>query len=70
MLTDPHSPEDLTTTLARALFLDRTERRTRAARLAHLLGHDRPIDWATRIIDAIRACAPDSAAVPITSQPS
>jgi trehalose-6-phosphate synthase len=55
LLTDPNSPEDLTTTLARALSLDHTERRTRAARLAHLLGHDRPIDWATRIIDAIQA---------------
>jgi trehalose-6-phosphate synthase/hydroxymethylpyrimidine pyrophosphatase-like HAD family hydrolase len=59
LLTDPHSPEDLTTTLARALSLDRTERHTRLQHLAHLLGDDRPIDWATRIIDAIRAHTPD-----------
>ncbi|WP_406239349.1 trehalose-6-phosphate synthase [Nocardia sp. NBC_01009] len=70
LLTDPHSPEDLTATLARALSLDRTERRTRAKRLADLLGHDRPIDWATRIIDAISVRTPDPAAVPITYQPS
>ncbi|MGY1901112.1 WS/DGAT domain-containing protein [Nocardia gipuzkoensis] len=66
LLTDPNSPEDLTTTLARALSLDRTDRRTRAKRLSHLLGHDRPIDWATRIIGSIRAHTPGPAAVPIT----
>ncbi|WP_429417779.1 alpha,alpha-trehalose-phosphate synthase (UDP-forming) [Nocardia sp. GAS34] len=70
LLTDPHSLEDLTTTLARALCLGRTERRTRAEHLAHLLGYDRPIDWATRIIDSIRARTPDSATAPTTSQPS
>ncbi|MBF6167026.1 trehalose-6-phosphate synthase [Streptomyces gardneri] len=66
LLADPNSPEDLTTTLARALSLDRTERRTRAKRLSHLLGHDRPIDRATRIIAAIRAHTPGPAAVRIT----
>ncbi|GAA1383430.1 glucosylglycerol-phosphate synthase [Kitasatospora putterlickiae] len=54
LLTDPNSPEDLTTTLARALDTSPAERRRRMERLSALLGRERPVRWATRIIDAIR----------------
>ncbi|OKJ09164.1 hypothetical protein [Kitasatospora sp. CB01950] len=54
VLTDPHSPDDLAARLAVALTATPAERRTRMARLSALLGHDRPLDWATRVIDAIR----------------
>ncbi|MGA5821822.1 trehalose-6-phosphate synthase [Kitasatospora sp. NPDC094028] len=54
LLTDPHSPDDLSTVLARALDLSPAERRARMHRLSRLLGHQRPTDWATRIVQAIR----------------
>ncbi|MGE7439107.1 trehalose-6-phosphate synthase [Kitasatospora sp. NPDC001175] len=54
LLTDPHSPDDLSTVLARALALTPAERRARMNKLSELLGHERPADWATRIIHAIR----------------
>ncbi|MFJ5921183.1 HAD-IIB family hydrolase [Kitasatospora sp. NPDC092948] len=54
LLTDPRSPEDLTARLAEALTTTPAERRTRMARLSALLPHDRPVDWATRVIAAIR----------------
>ncbi|MDH6143740.1 HAD superfamily hydrolase (TIGR01484 family) [Kitasatospora sp. GP30] len=54
LLTDPNCPEDLTTILSRALDLSPAERRTRMDRLAGLIGHERPADWAARIIDEIR----------------
>ncbi|RKT08743.1 glucosyl-glycerol phosphate synthase [Streptomyces sp. 1114.5] len=60
LLTDPRSPDDLTAVLAKALALTPTERRTRMHRLATLLGHERPADWATRIIHAIRRPDPAS----------
>ena len=63
LLTDPRSPEDLTSTLARALALTDAERRTRLARLSTLLGHEHPTDWAARIIHAISAPAAASAAL-------
>ena len=63
LLTDPRSPEDLTSTLARALALTDAERRTRLAQLSTLLGHDHPTDWAARIIHAISAPAAASAAL-------
>lgn len=53
LLTDPRSPEDLTTTLARALALPRSQRLARLQRLSDLLGHSRPADWAARIVQAI-----------------
>ncbi|WP_234322998.1 trehalose-6-phosphate synthase [Streptomyces sp. NRRL S-350] len=55
LLTDPRSPDDLTSVLARALVLTPGERRRRMDRLSHLLGHQRPADWAARIVHAIRA---------------
>ncbi|MFJ5879812.1 trehalose-6-phosphate synthase [Kitasatospora cineracea] len=54
LLTDPHSPEDLTDTLARALDTPTTERQSRLNRLSHLLGHERPVDWARQVVDTIR----------------
>ncbi|MFD7985351.1 trehalose-6-phosphate synthase [Kitasatospora indigofera] len=60
LLTDPRSPDDLTTVLAEALALGPAERGTRMHRLAALLGHERPADWAARIVQAIRR--PDPAA--------
>ncbi len=54
LLTDPHSPADLTARLAEALATTPAERRARLDRLSTLLGHDRPVDWATRIVEAIR----------------
>ncbi|MEU9044697.1 MULTISPECIES: HAD-IIB family hydrolase [unclassified Kitasatospora] len=54
LLTDPRSPEDLSSVLARALDATPGERRTRMARLSALLAHERPVDWALRVIDAIR----------------
>ncbi|MFD8750004.1 HAD-IIB family hydrolase [Kitasatospora sp. NPDC059577] len=58
LLTDPHSPEDLSTVLGRALDLTPAERRARMNRLSELLGHERPTEWATRIVHAIRSgCA-------------
>ncbi|MGW2372910.1 HAD-IIB family hydrolase [Kitasatospora sp. NPDC001683] len=59
LLTDPHSRDDLSTVLARALDLTPAERRSRMNRLSRLLGHDRPADWAARIIREIRTCTPD-----------
>jgi trehalose-6-phosphate synthase len=58
LLTDPHSPEDLSAVLARALDLTPAERRSRLDRLSVLLGRDRPADWAARIVRAIRTCSP------------
>ncbi|WP_329586935.1 trehalose-6-phosphate synthase [Kitasatospora sp. NBC_01250] len=58
LLTDPHSPGDLSSVLARALALTPAERRTRMAALAGLLGHERPADWANRIVHAIGQCGP------------
>ncbi|MGW2250162.1 HAD-IIB family hydrolase [Kitasatospora sp. NPDC001660] len=60
LLTDPRSPDDLSTVLARALALSAAERRTRMDRLSALLGHERPADWATRIVRAIQGSAPES----------
>ncbi|WP_369182232.1 trehalose-6-phosphate synthase [Streptomyces sp. Y1] len=54
LLTDPHSPGDLSAVLARALDLSPAERRVHMHRLSRLLGHQRPTDWATRIVQAIR----------------
>ncbi|MGF1425780.1 trehalose-6-phosphate synthase [Kitasatospora sp. LaBMicrA B282] len=56
LLTDPHSSEDLSTVLARALALTPAERRRHMAQLSRLLGHGRPADWAERITGAIRDC--------------
>ncbi|MFH9350859.1 trehalose-6-phosphate synthase [Kitasatospora sp. NPDC017646] len=58
LLTDPRSREDLSTVLARALDLGPTERRARLDRLSQLIGHERPVDWAARIVDGIRTCTP------------
>jgi trehalose-6-phosphate synthase len=55
LLTDPHSPASLVETLQQALTLARTERRTRLAHLADLLGHHHPTDWAAQIIAAIQS---------------
>ncbi|MFE7528757.1 HAD-IIB family hydrolase [Kitasatospora sp. NPDC057542] len=66
LLTDPHSPEDLATVLARALDLAPAERRARMARLAELLGRERPADWAARIVHAIRS----TSATPPRARPS
>ncbi|MFE2408967.1 HAD-IIB family hydrolase [Kitasatospora sp. NPDC059408] len=60
LLTDPHSPEDLSTVLARALTLSAAERRARMNRLSELLGRERPADWAARIVRAIRDSAPEA----------
>ncbi len=65
LLTDPRSPENLTDTLARALSLDPTERRSRLHHLARLLGRDHPIDWATRIIAEIRTSTTHPSPTPI-----
>ncbi|MFB6887828.1 HAD-IIB family hydrolase [Kitasatospora sp. NPDC056327] len=54
LLTDPRSPEDLALVLGRALALPPAERRSRMKRLSELLGHERPADWAARIVHAIR----------------
>ncbi|MCC9306185.1 HAD-IIB family hydrolase [Kitasatospora sp. RB6PN24] len=54
LLTDPRSPDDLTSVLARALALAPGERRRRMDRLSRLLGHQRPADWAAGIVHAIR----------------
>lgn len=58
LLTDPRSPADLTTVLAEALALGPAERGARMHRLAALLGHERPADWAARIVHAIRRPGP------------
>ncbi|MFI9362687.1 HAD-IIB family hydrolase [Kitasatospora sp. NPDC053057] len=58
LLTDPRSLDDLSTVLARALDLGPAERRARMDRLSRLLGHERPADWATRIVHGIRTCTP------------
>jgi trehalose-6-phosphate synthase len=55
LLTDPRSPDDLTAVLAKALALTPAQRRSRMQRLATLLGHERPTDWAARIVQAIRS---------------
>ncbi|MFD8708355.1 HAD-IIB family hydrolase [Kitasatospora sp. NPDC059648] len=62
LLTDPRSRDDLSTVLARALDLGPAERRARMDRLSRLLGHERPADWAARIVHGIRTCAPGTAA--------
>nr|BFD89226.1 hypothetical protein KitaXyl93_05860 [Kitasatospora sp. Xyl93] len=54
LLTDPHSPVDLVDTLHQALTLAPEERRIRLERLADLLGHHHPADWAADITAAIR----------------
>ncbi|MFJ7276981.1 trehalose-6-phosphate synthase [Kitasatospora sp. NPDC098663] len=64
LLTDPHSPEDLSTVLGRALDLTMVERRTRMNRLSELLGRERPTDWATRIIHMIRSSDIDGTPAP------
>ncbi|MEU4863356.1 trehalose-6-phosphate synthase [Kitasatospora aureofaciens] len=58
LLTDPRSRDDLSAVLARALDLGPAERRARMDRLSRLLGHERPADWAARIVDGIRTCTP------------
>ncbi|MFJ4655766.1 trehalose-6-phosphate synthase [Nocardia sp. NPDC088792] len=58
VLTDPHRPGDLAAALSRALALDPLEQRIRLRHLAMRLGDDRPLDWANRIIDAIRGRTP------------
>ncbi|GAA2101955.1 hypothetical protein GCM10009759_36080 [Kitasatospora saccharophila] len=63
LLTDPHSPEDLSTVLGRALDLSPADRRARMERLSELLGREQPAEWAARIVRAIRAC-PDPAPPP------
>ncbi|MEV7027744.1 trehalose-6-phosphate synthase, partial [Kitasatospora sp. NPDC093558] len=65
LLTDPHSPDDLSAVLARALALSPAERRARMDRLSELLGRERPADWAARIVRAIRASAQE----PVPSRP-
>lgn len=57
LLTDPRSPEDLTTVLAHALDLPPAERHRRMTRLSALLGHTRPADWAHHILRTIRSSA-------------
>ncbi|MFJ9775070.1 HAD-IIB family hydrolase [Kitasatospora sp. NPDC101157] len=64
LLTDPRSREDLSTVLARALDLGPAERRARMDRLSRLLGHERPADWAARIVHGIRTCTPGPAPGP------
>ncbi|GCE02204.1 HAD-IIB family hydrolase [Embleya hyalina] len=54
LLTDPRSPENLGTVLARALALAPSERRVRLDLLSRRLGHEQPVDWAQRIIHAIQ----------------
>ncbi|MEV6977300.1 trehalose-6-phosphate synthase [Kitasatospora sp. NPDC093806] len=61
LLTDPRSPDGLARTLDRALALTPAERRSRLDRLSTLLGHDRPADWATRIVHAIGQVRPTRA---------
>jgi trehalose-6-phosphate synthase len=56
LLTDPRSPDDLSTVLARALALTTDERRARMDKLSEFLGHEGPAHWATRIIHAIGNC--------------
>ncbi|MEU5387024.1 trehalose-6-phosphate synthase [Kitasatospora cineracea] len=63
LLTDPHSPEDLTAVLGRALDLPLADRRARMERLSELLGREQPAEWAARIVRAIGAC-PAPAAPP------
>ncbi|WP_051830228.1 HAD-IIB family hydrolase [Streptomyces novaecaesareae] len=63
LLTDPNSAEDLTTVLSRALDLSPAERRTRMHRLADLIGHERPADWAARIVHEIRGARTGPAVV-------
>lgn len=59
LLTEPHSPADLVETLHRALTLAPDERRVRLDRLADLLGHSHPVDWASDITTAIRGGDPN-----------
>ncbi|WP_051967377.1 trehalose-6-phosphate synthase [Kitasatospora mediocidica] len=59
LLTEPHSPADLVETLHRALTLAPDERRMRLDRLADLLGHSHPMDWASDITTAIRGGDPN-----------
>ena len=54
LLTEPHSPTNLVDTLYQALTLAPEERRTRLERLADLLGHQRPADWAADPLAASR----------------
>jgi len=58
LLTDPHSPGDLTATLARALDLPPGERRKRLQVLSRRLGNNRPSDWASQIVTAIGTTPP------------
>ncbi|RDI68285.1 trehalose-6-phosphate synthase [Nocardia pseudobrasiliensis] len=68
LLTDPRSHENLTNTLTHAISLDHTERRRRLHHLANLLGHDHPVDWATRIIADIQTGTSHSVPTPITPE--
>ncbi|MFF4607249.1 HAD-IIB family hydrolase [Streptomyces sp. NPDC001339] len=54
LLTDPYSPQDLVSTLRRALTMTPAQRRAHLARLAALLTAPAPADWARTIIAAIR----------------
>ncbi len=59
LLTDPGSPGDLVDVLHQAVTLAPAQRRARLARLARLLGHEHPAQWAARIISAIQEHEPD-----------
>jgi trehalose-6-phosphate synthase len=54
LLTDPRSPKDLIDKLMLALTLPTQERRARLQRLAELMGHQPPSNWASQIIAAIQ----------------
>ncbi|MFG2138390.1 trehalose-6-phosphate synthase [Streptomyces sp. NPDC048650] len=54
LLTDPSSPRDLADTLDHALAMPPDERRAHLTRLAGLLDDHTPVEWARRIIAAIR----------------
>jgi HAD superfamily hydrolase (TIGR01484 family) len=69
LLTDPRSPDDLSSVLSRALALTPAERRARMAHLSRLLGHDRPADWAARIVGAIRGAGSRITAPPRVPSP-
>ncbi|GAU65715.1 hypothetical protein SSP35_02_00820 [Streptomyces sp. NBRC 110611] len=54
LLTDPHTPQDLVSTLRRALTMTPAQRQAHLARLSALLTAPSPADWARTIIAAIR----------------
>ncbi|GAA2939453.1 HAD-IIB family hydrolase [Streptomyces enissocaesilis] len=54
VLTDPHSPHDLTCDLHQALTMPAAERHARMTHLARLLGDHSPTQWAQQILTSIR----------------